>query len=178
MITLEELELLDEPTRNKIIRELQTGENVKQELQTFMQNVYKSPALKQKLEEVVKAVSPNIKLPDNPLDPIYNELNQLKQQQQTETLKQKLMIKAQQLNITPAEYTDVDKFMQENGITNMERGMELYAQLRNMNAPIKNSILPLDYIQQTLNPSKDVYDLNAGKQHAVEELQRMKFGGR
>jgi hypothetical protein len=62
MTTPEELEYLDEPTKQKILKELEKAQQVRAELQEFFKKAYLNPQKKQKLTEALQAIDHNLQI--------------------------------------------------------------------------------------------------------------------
>ncbi|PMP87198.1 MAG: hypothetical protein C0173_09780 [Desulfurella sp.] len=175
MITPEELELLDESTRNKILNEIQEAQKIKSELTSLLSKAYANPEAKAKLEEALKAIDSNINLPPNPAEsyiiPLKKELEELKQKQAFDELSRRLREKAARLGISPEEAPEIEKFATENGIINYEKALELYAQHKKYNSQIDYSATNGDLLADVMKSKNDfTLDLNQAKQNAIKKL--------
>ena len=178
-ITEEELALLDDTTREKIMelaQGYQSGQQTQTELRDFMTKVYANPEVKSQLEQLVAKVDPNIQIPKTPLDnyvaPLKQELEQLKMEQAKKEITVRLQAKARQLNIRPEEAAAVEKFIVDNGIMEYEKGLELYAASRNQS--LNTSVTDGDILSSTFKKNSQVYDLETAKQRAVDKIRNIR----
>ncbi|MEM0173535.1 MAG: hypothetical protein QXI16_03400 [Sulfolobaceae archaeon] len=144
--TNEELELLDDNTRSKILSLKQELDNVKQSAQEYekikqrIAENYLIPQNRQKIKEVAQLIDPVMaqQLPNevpqvdgliNPINEKLKEVDELRNQISKDKAEVKLKEIFEYYNIpdTKEQAEKIHKFMKENGITNVFKGVELYA---------------------------------------------------
>lgn len=179
MITMEELELLDESTKQKILQELNEANQLKSELTGIVQKAYTNPEAKRKLEDALKTIDPNIVLPPNPaesyIEPLKQELEELKRQQAIESLKNRVQAKARELGISPDEGRDVERFMNDNHILDYEKALELYAIYKQSEQTISSSTVQGDILSDIYKSQEIPKTLDEAKDLAIKHLAQMKL---
>jgi hypothetical protein len=171
MITPEELEYLDENTKQKILKELQEAQQVKGELQDFFKKAYSNPQAKQKLTEALHAIDPNLQIPNSPIENytsgIEAELNRMKEQMYQEKMSREAQAVAAKYGIAPEEGKAIDEFMLNNRIIDPIKGIELYGKLKQTTIHESTN---RDVVYDTLTGNQTV-DLNEATQNAVRQLK-------
>jgi hypothetical protein len=174
MITPEELEYLDENTKQKILKELQEAQQVKGEIQEFFKKAYANPQAKQKLAEAFHAIDPNMQIPTSPIENytsgIEAELNKIKEQMYKEKLAREAQAVAAKYGISPDEGKAIDEFMMKHSIIDPVKGIELYGQMKR---PTIDESTNRDVVYDTLTGNQTV-DLNEATQNAVRQLKVMR----
>lgn len=174
MFTQEELESLkdrlDETEYNKLLNVLNAAierDKLAFDLTDTIQKIVQNPQAKKKFEELKQVAGIPLDLPKTPLDPVLDEVENLKWKTQVNELRDKIYEKMEEYGLSRDELENIVEFKKKNKIADDFAAIELYSMWRAKSAELE----PVKF-HNPLKEKPEDYTEDEAYKLAMQDLRR------
>ncbi len=178
LFTQEELELMDEKTREKVTRILQDYNSTVEQLNSTtegIRKIYSNPQAKRKFAEALRDAGLETEIPQDPIDnyvaPLESKVSELETELAKTRERQRVEKALADYGISPEEFEKVIKFQQEYAIADNTKAIELYAKQKR-ESEAEQSAPEMDYYDNFKN-GEELLDYDKARQKAIEDLKQI-----
>ena len=178
LFTQEELELMDERTREKVTKILQDYNSTVEQLNSTtdgIRKIYSNPQAKRKFAEALRDAGLESEIPQDPIDnyvaPLESKVSELETELAKTRERQRVEKALVDYGIPSSEFEKVIKFQQDYAIADNVKAIELYAQQRK-ESEAEQSATEMDYYDNLKNPD-ELLDYDKARQKAIEDLNQI-----